>query len=200
MADPFINPVTGMPFNVSGATLSSQQQFVLPTISDPEQTYADITRQEWERYMRDFAPKEEQLIKDAKGLTDKIVKESRDSAKQQAKIARETLQRNRERYGIALDPSARAEQDRAFQRQTTLGQVGAANRGQLLGRDIENRVLADVVNIGQGLYGSSMAGLQSAAQSAMQRDAEYRNAKRMASAQRKSNMIGLGMTIGAMFI
>ena len=70
MSDPVpnINPITGLPFDASGATLSSQQQFVLPAISDPEQTYADITRQEWERYMRDFAPKEEQLMADAKAL------------------------------------------------------------------------------------------------------------------------------------
>ncbi len=200
MADPFINPVTGLPFNASGATLSSQQQFVLPAISDPEQTYADITRQEWERYMRDWAPKEEQLMADAKALTGDLVKENRERAKQEAKMTREALESNMGRYGVALDPSARQEQQRALQRQSTLGQVGAANQAQIIGRDIETKVMSDIMNIGSGLYGSSMAGLQSAAQSAMQRDSEYRNAKRMASAQRKSNMIGLGMTLGAMFI
>ena len=64
----------------------------LPEVTDPEKTYADITRQDYENYVRDFRQFEESLI-DARDDTSLVDQASVDAANQ-SRIAREIQQRN----------------------------------------------------------------------------------------------------------
>jgi hypothetical protein len=159
----------------------------LPEVSDPEKVYADISRQDYENYVRDFRGFEERLIS-AKDDTS-LIDQAREDAVKQTQIAREIQQRNLERYGGAgLSVAQRQEQLRAIQRGGQLNLAGGLNNALIQQREINQRTLADLINIGQGVNRSAISGLGDASAMAANRAAAYKNAK----AQHTSNMIGLG--------
>ena len=78
--------------------LQTQQRFSvagLPQVTDPEQTYADITRSDYENYVRDYRDFENRLL-DARDDTSLVDRAETDAAEQN-RIAREIQQRNIER-------------------------------------------------------------------------------------------------------
>ena len=159
----------------------------LPEVKDPEKVYADISRQDYENYLADFRDFEERLIsaKDDTSLTE----QAREDALKQNQIASEVQRRNIERYGGAgLSEAQRQEQLRALQRGGQLNLAGVSNNALIQQREINQRTLADLINIGQGVNRSALQGLGEASSMAANRAAAYKNAK----AQHKSNMIGLG--------
>lgn len=163
----------------------------LPEVSDPEKVYADITRQDFEEYLKDYRGFEGRLIaaKDDTSLID----QAREDALKQNQIAREIQQRNIERYGGAgLSAMQRQEQQRAFQRSGALGLAGGLNQARVTQRDINQRTLADLINIGQGVNRSSLQGLQEASQLQASRESSYTAAKAAHSAQMMQMGAGLG--------
>ena len=170
------------------------------TITNPEQTMADITRKEWEDFYRNYGQYELDLIGDITTTTEDLVKKARTTSKRQSKQARETLERNRARYGIGSSPVQDLERERALQRESTLGQVGAANRAQLEGRAIESAGIADLMNIRQGMYQNTLGQMSAAANNIMSLNRAYRDAKRASKAQGISNIIGLGATAATFIV
>ena len=163
----------------------------LPEVKDPEKVYANITRQDFENYLRDFRPFEERLIA-AKDDTSLIEKAREDVAKQN-RIAQQIQQRNLERYGGAgLSMAQRQEQQRALQRTGQLSLAGGLNNALIQQREINQQTLADLINIGQGVNRSSLQGLGDASAMAANRQAAYKNAKAQHSAQMMSMGAGLG--------
>jgi len=165
----------------------------LPSVDDPEKAFADITRQDYENYIQDYRGFEESLIDKAKKDTSLIDRAPEDAAKQ-AEIAKGVQERNISRYGGAgLSIAQRQEQQRALQRQGQLGLAGGLNTARTAQRDINQTTLADLINIGQGVNRSSLAGMQTASQNAAAKASAYKNAK----AAHTSQMVGLGSSLAA---
>jgi hypothetical protein len=159
----------------------------LPQVSDPEKAYADITREDYENYLKDFRGFEERLI--AARDDTSLIDQAREDALKQSEIAGQIQQRNVERYGGAgLSMVQRQEQQRALQRGGQLNLAGGLNNALIQQREINQKTLADLINIGQGVNRSSLQGLGDASAMAANREAAYKNAK----AQHSANMMGMG--------
>ena len=167
----------------------------LPNVSDPEATYAAITRQDYNDYINNFRNFEERLL----GQTEDqgLINRAREDQKTQNRIAQEVQQRNIERYGGAgLSNAQRQEQQRTLQRGGQLSMVNTSNNSRIQQREINNALLNELIGIGQGVNQSSLSGLGDASGMAAQRAAAYKNAK----AQHHSNMTGLGVAALGMFL
>lgn len=164
----------------------------LPVVDDPEKAFADITRQDYENYVKNYRQFENELIA-AKDDTSLIDRAPEDAAKQ-AEIARGVQERNISRYGGAgLSIAQRQEQQRALQRQGQLGLAGGLNTARVAQRDINQTTLADLINIGQGVNRSSLSSMGTASQNAAAKASAYKNAK----AAHTSQMIGMGSSLAA---
>lgn len=158
-----------------------------------DQTYADITRRDFENYLRDYRGFEERLI--AARDDTSLIDQAKVDAEKQAQIAADIQKRNIQRYGGAgLSVAQRQEQERAMQRSGALNLAGATNLARVAQRDINQATLADLINIGQGVNRSALSGLAQSASLAAQRESAYRNAR----AQHSANMMGLGGTLGSL--
>jgi len=158
--------------------------------NDPSSTYTGILRDDYNRYVKDFRPFEERLLA---SLDDQsLVEQARVDAEKQAKISRDIQKRNIQRYGGAgLSAAQIQEQERALQRGSALGLSGGLNQARLAQRDINQAVLADLINIGQGVNRSALSNLQIASSLQQQREAAYKQAR----ANYSSGLIGLGADI-----
>ena len=76
---------------VALARISQYQTSNLPEVSDPEAVYAQITRRDYDRYMRDFRPFEERLL-EARNDTS-LVDRARDDSATQSRLAAGVRQR-----------------------------------------------------------------------------------------------------------
>ena len=172
------------------AQTRSYSTSTLPSVDDPEKAFADITRQDYENYVKDYRQFENELIA-AKDDTSLIDRAPEDAAKQ-AEIARGVQERNISRYGGAgLSIAQRQEQQRALQRQGQLGLAGGLNTARVAQRDINQTTLADLINIGQGVNRSSLSSMGTASQNAAAKASAYKNAK----AAHTSSMVGLGSSL-----
>ena len=167
----------------------------LPSVTNPEDTFAQITRQDYMDFIDNFRDFEEKLLKatDDTSLMDK----AREDQVRQNQIAQQIQQRNIERYGGAgLSNAQRQQQQRNLQLGGQLGLTNSLNNARIQQREINNATLNELIGIGQGVNQSSLSGLGDASAMAAQRAAAYKNAK----AQHHSNMVGLGGSIlGAIF-
>ena len=174
------------------AQTRSYSTSTVPSVDDPEKTFANITRQDYENYLQDFSGFEKQLI-EARNDTSLVDRAPEDAAKQ-AEIARGVQERNISRYsGAGLSIAQRQEQQRALQRQGQIGLAGGLNTARIAQKDINQRTLADLINIGQGVNRSSIEGLGTASANAASKAAAYKNAK----AQHTSNMVGMGSSLAS---
>ena len=164
----------------------------LPVVDDPEKTFANITRQDYESYLQDFSGFEKKLI-EARNDTSLVDRAPEDAAKQ-TEIARGVQERNISRYGGAgLSVAQRQQQQVANQRQGQLGLAGGLNTARIAQKDINQSTLADLINIGQGVNRSSLAGMGTASANAAAKASAYKNAK----AQHSSNMVGMGASLAS---
>ena len=174
------------------AQTRSYSTSTLPSVDDPEKAFADITRQDYENYVKDYRQFENELIA-AKDDTSLIDRAPEDAAKQ-AEIAKGIQERNISRYGGAgLSIAQRQEQQRALQRQGQIGLAGGLNTARVAQRDINQTTLADLINIGQGVNRSSLSSMGTASQNAAAKASAYKNAK----AAHTSSMVGLGSSLAA---
>lgn len=172
--------------NIKNTSISA-----LPEVKDPQKVQADITRQDFENYLKDFRGFEERLI--AARDDTSLIEQSREDAIKQNRIAQEIQQRNVERYGGAgLSAAQRQEQQRALQRGGQLSLAGGLNNALVQQREINQRTLGDLINIGQGVNRSSLQGLGDASAMAANRQAAYKNAKAAHSSQMMQMGAGLG--------
>jgi len=175
-----------------GAAYNDFSTSSLPEVTDPEKSFADITRSDYENYVRDFRQFEEDLI-DAKDDTSLIDQASVD-AQNQARIAREIQQRNIERYGGAgLTAVQRQEQAKALSLGASTNLSGMLNNARIQQDQLNRSTLADLINIGQGVNRTAISGLGDASAMAANKKSAYNNAK----AAHKSQMIGLGGSLAS---
>jgi|TARA_R100001510_G_scaffold37919_1_gene34257 hypothetical protein len=162
----------------------------LPGVSNPEETFAQITRQDYMDFVNNFRDFEEKLLKATDDTS--LMDQAREDQMRQNQIAQQVQQRNIERYGGAgLSNAQRQQQQRNLQLGGQLGLTGSLNNARVQQRQVNNALLNELIGIGQGVNQSSLSGLGDASAMAAQRAAAYKNAK----AQHHSNMMGLGGAI-----
>tara|TARA_R110002051_G_scaffold21001_2_gene56345 strand:- start:15878 stop:16690 length:813 start_codon:yes stop_codon:yes gene_type:complete len=143
---------------------------------DPDAVYARITRQEYQDYVTNFREFEEELINKATTDTSLIDYAREDAAFSEERTAG-MAQRNLSRYGAQLTPAQQQEMQRSIGRGTTLGGIQSVADARIGQRDANQRLMADLINIGQGVNRTSLAQLGSAAQDATARKNAYKQAR-----------------------
>jgi hypothetical protein len=162
----------------------------LPQVTDPDKAYANLTRQEYLDYVRNYRGFEEQLINKAR--TDRsLINQARKDVGTASALTQGVAARNTQRYGVALTPDQIQQRELRLQRANTLGGIQAVNDAKLAQREANDALLADLINIGQGVNRTSQQQLGSAAADATAR----RNAYTQARAQSKANTYS---TIGSL--
>lgn len=164
----------------------------IPTVSDPDQTFADMTRQQYLDFVNNYGQFEEGLINQAQNDTSLIDQAREDVAGAQER-ARGIAQRNISRYGTSLTPAQRQEMERSLGRSNVLGGIQAIQDARLAQRDANQTLLADLINIGQGVNRTSLQQMGSAAADATARKNAYEQAK----AQSRANTYGLIGSLGS---
>ena len=155
-------------------------------IKDPDKVFADVSKRQFDRYERDFKPFERELI--ARAQTDtSLIDRVPEDVEQQQRIAEAVSRRNRERFGFESTQALAAERERASQRGGALNLAGGLTNARLSQLDANQRVLGDLINIGQGLNRSSLSGLGAAAENAVARRNQYER-DRVAYKNARTNM------------
>ena len=178
---PNLNPGGGNPYTTGN----------IPTVTDPDQAFADMTRQQYLDYVTNYGTFEEDLINQAQTDTSLIDQAREDTATSQA-MAKGIADRNISRYGTALTPAQQQEMQRSMSRSNTLGGIQAVSDARLAQRDANQTLLADLINIGQNVNRSSLQQMGSAAADATARQNAHTQAKAAHKAQTYSMLGSLG--------
>jgi len=171
---------------------SQYQTSNLPEVSDPESVYANMTRSDYDNYMRDYRGFEEMLLKarDDTSLIDK----ARRNAPKEAEKAKGIQARNLARYGGGgLSVAQQQEQGRAMQRGGMLSMAGNVNNARINQREVNQATMADLINIGQGINRNALGQMGDAASMAANRHMQYKSAK----AQHSAQMTGMAGQLGS---
>lgn len=159
----------------------------LPNVSDPEQAYANLTRQEYLDYVKNYRGFEEELINKAR--TDKtLIEQARKDVGAASALTQGVASRNAQRYGVALTPAQIQQQELRLQRANTLGGIQSVNDAKIAQREANTALLADLINIGQGVNRASQRQLGSAAADATARKNAYTQAKAASKANTYSTI------------
>ena len=159
---------------------------------DPEQTLANITQADYSNYLRDIQPTELELINKAQNdtsLIDQAV-EDRENSNQ---LMQGIVDRNAGRYGAALTPAQIQQQKQSLAMGTTLGGIQGVNDARIAQKDANRALMADLIDIGQGVNRASLGSLGNAASAAASRESAYKNAR----AQNKAQTYSMLGTLGA---
>jgi len=172
----------------------------LPAVSDPEQAYAAITRGEYLDYIQNFRGFEDQLIQQAQTDTS-LIDQARADAPMAAALTQGVASRNASRYGTNLTPAQLQQQQLRLQRANTLGSIQSINDARIAQREANTRLMADLINIGQGVNRSSQNQLGSSAANFRDLQNSYTQAKASSKAQTYQTIGSLGAIaiLGATF-
>jgi hypothetical protein len=162
----------------------------LPAVSDPEAAYAAITRGEYLDYVQNFREFEDQLIQQAQTDTS-LIDQAREDAGMAATLTAGLSNRNAARYGTNLTPAQLQQRDLRLQRANTLGSIQSVNDARLAQREANTRLMADLINIGQGVNRSSQQQLGASA-------ANYRNLQNSYTQAKASSKAQTYQTIGSL--
>lgn len=148
----------------------------LPVIRDPDKAFADLTRKEYEDFVRNYGAFEDKAIRKAQTDTSLIDQAREDTANASALTAG-IQQRNIERYGGELTAVQQQQMNKALQRGNTLGGIQALNDARIDQKELNQSMLSDLINIGQGVNRSSQSQLGTSAANATARKNAYQQAK-----------------------
>lgn len=163
----------------------------LPNVDDPDEAYAQITRDEYLDYVRNYRGFEEDLIQQAQNDTS-LIDQAREDVEVAQGLASGIAARNEQRYGASLTPAQRQQQSLRLQRANTLGGIQSVNDARIAQREANTALLSDLINIGQGVNRASQNQLGSAAADATQRQNAYQAARAQSRAQTYSTIGSLG--------
>jgi hypothetical protein len=159
----------------------------------PDQIFADITRQQYDDFIKNFSGLEDKLIARSNNDTSLIDKARVDSSKS-AGIATGISDRNASRYGIGMTPDFLVARNAATQRAGALGSSDAINNAQLAQYDANMSLQNKLIEIGNGLNGSAIDALGSSARTATNRE----SSNALARSQAKQGMWSTIGTLGTM--
>lgn len=159
---------------------------------------ARISRDEFDRYVKDFRPLEQTTID---SLDESTVGTAMDTAQKDAVASRASLARMRERYGADVTPMQAAAEKRQEALGGTLNTLTAGNTAYLGDRDRQKQTLAGVMNVGQQLRQQALGNFGSASQLEGARtsaDAANKSAYKQQKSAQKSQMYGAAASLGMM--
>lgn len=154
----------------------------LEQVQDPDKAYAAITRGEYIDFRNNYGQFEDDLIKRAQTDTT-LVDSAREDSADATKLMSEVAARSNSRYGAHLTPAQMQQQERALTRGTTLGTVQAVNDARIAQKEINQRTITDLINIGQGVNRTSQSQMGQAAADATARKNAYEQARAAHKAQ-----------------
>lgn len=163
----------------------------LPEVKDPDKEMANITRQQYLDFVNNYGRFEDQLIDKAQTDTS-LIDQAREDAPQAAALTRGIQQRNLSRYGGSLTAAQQQQMQGSLQRGNTLGSIQAVNDARIAQREANTSLLADLINIGQGVNRASLDQMGNAAQDATARKNAYQQAKASSKAQTYSTIGQIG--------
>lgn len=165
----------------------------LPQVSDPEAAYAAITRGEYLDYVQNFRDFENQLIQQAQTDTT-LIDQARTDAPMAAALTQGVASRNASRYGVNLTPAQLQQQGLGLQRANTLGSIQSVNDARIAQREANTRLMADLINIGQGVNRTSQQQLGTSAANYRNLQNSYTQAKAASKAQTYQTIGSLAAT------
>ena len=168
------------------------------TDKQAEEMGAQVTREQFERYMTDFAPVEKKL---AGSLGEADPQAAGQQATQDAGRARASLDRMRSRYGASLTGGQRQAEDHQAAGATGLSALGAMNTTRQHGEDRDFNLRGGLINIGNNVNASAVGGLTQSAANASARGDAHNSAMANYSAQRsqqKAQTVSTVASLGAM--
>tara|TARA_X000001036_G_scaffold420256_1_gene440924 strand:- start:718 stop:1284 length:567 start_codon:yes stop_codon:yes gene_type:complete len=180
-----------------GANMAAGGDYVdsLPGVADPDAAFAQMTRDDYMNYVKDFRDFEEELLDRAQTDTS-LIDQSKEDTKIASQLTKDVMQRNMSRYGASLTPAQLQQQNRTLERQNTLGGINSLSNARLAQKEMNASAINDLINIGQGINRSSLQQMQGAAANHVQRENAYDQAKAASKAQ-TFNALG---SLGAMAI
>jgi hypothetical protein len=160
--------------------------------SDPQKTYATITRNEYEDFVKQFGGYEDSLIASVTETpAEDTAREDSIAASERQKAIQK---RNLERYGTELTVAERSEMGRSYQRGRQLDIAGTTNDARIADIERTTNLRNTLANIASGVYGGAIQGLGNASSNAASRQQAYKQAR----AQNKANTIStIGTIAGA---
>lgn len=176
-------------------TNASQGNSSLPAVADPEAAYAQITRGEFQDYIKNFRGMENDLIKRAQTDTS-LVDQARLDSTSASDLTKQIASRNQQRYGGRMTPAQLQAMRGSIQRGSILGQIQSVGDARIAQNEANTNLMSDLINIGQGVNRSSQSQLGSAAADASSRRQAYDAAK----AQSRANTYSTVGQLGAMAI
>ena len=169
----------------------------LEPVNNPDVEFANVAVRQYGRYINDFRPFEEEML--AKRDDTSIVDAVPQDVAQQTQIASDVARRNRERLGFEETAALAQGRQAATQRGEALSLSGGLNNARLAQLDANNRTLADLINIGQGVNRSSLSALGTAAQNDVARQNAFTQARAAHKAQNRQiagQALGTAAAIG----
>jgi len=160
-------------------------------VSDPDKVYADITRGEYEDYVKNYRAFEEEMLEKAQNDTS-LIDQAREDSKAATKLSKGIAARSASRYGAQLTPAQLEAQKNALRTANTLGSIQAVADAKIAQKEANQGLLSDLINIGQGVNRSSQNQLGSAAANATARKNAYEQAKAQHKAQTYATIGSLG--------
>ena len=165
----------------------------LPGVADPDKAFAGITRQEYIDYITNYRDFEEDLIERATTDTS-LIDQAREDAPMAAQLSADIAARNRQRYGTTLTPAQMQAMQGSLQRASTLGGIQAVEDAKISQREANQRLLSDLINIGQGVNRASQSQMGQAAADASARRRAYEQARSASKAQTMATVGSLAST------
>ena len=153
---------------------------------------AKISQLEYQNYLKFYRPKELELIDKAKN-DDSLITQAVEDAQTSVPLMQGIADRNSSRYGGTLTAAQQQQQGLQLQQGNTLGGIQGIRDARVAQKDQNRLLMADLINIGQGVNRSSMQQLSTAAKGEVDR----RNANSAMRAQRRAQntqMAGTAIT------
>jgi glutamate mutase epsilon subunit len=159
--------------------------------ADPDDLQAEITKQDFQDYVKEYRGFEEDLLEKAQTDTS-IVDQAREDAARTPALMEGVAERNRERYGMSFTPAQMKAVQSANRSGSLLGGIQAVNDGRIAQAESNQALMSDLINIGQDINRTSLTQLGNAAQDASRRKQAYEQAKSAHKSQVFSTVGGLG--------
>ena len=177
--------------SISAKQIAAGYASSLPTVDDPDQAYANITRQEYEDFIGNYRDFELDTLQKAQTDTS-LIDQARIDAPKAAELTRGIQQRNISRYGGQLTNVQNQQMERALASGSTLGGIQSVNDARIAQDEANTRLLSDLINIGQGVNRASQSQLGTSAQNATQLKNAYTQAKAASKANTYNTVASLG--------
>lgn len=158
---------------------------------DADDIYANLTRQQYDDFKKDFGAFEDSLISRAQNDQSLVDQAKKDTVKASG-LTKGIAERNASRFGIGMTPDMIKARDTNLQRQNTLGGVDAVNNARFAQKDLNDSLIGSLVDIGAGVNSSALGALGSAASTATSRKNAYTQAKSQSESNTYSTIGSLG--------